>query len=131
MDSPLFEIVIPVAKYKSKGKMQVISLNNISKWGRFGKTKIKNEYKDLLKEFFIPTNQKEPYKKLNITFHILRENRRKFDADNIVFNIKWFIDSLTETKWLIDDDKVTFTVVPAEYVENLTEMQLKVVVKAE
>jgi len=127
--STLFEIVIPLAKYKAKGKEQLCSLNNYSKWGRFAKTKIKTEYKELLKEFYIPTNNNKPYRNLEIEFQILRHNKRKVDADNLAFNHKWFIDSLVETSWLTDDDQVTIILVPSKYVANINETQFKIFVR--
>jgi len=129
MEEKLFEITIPMAKFKRKGKEQLVTLNNTSKWFRYGVTKIKNEYKNLLKEFFISSNPNPPYKELIITYRILRDSKRKLDSDNIIWNIKWFTDVLTETNWLVDDDKVTFTIFPTEYVKDTKETSIKVTVK--
>jgi hypothetical protein len=113
-------------------KNQVISLNNIPKWYRFHQSKIKNEYKDMLKEWYIPTPKKE-YTSLYIEFHLFRHNKRVLDSDNLGFIIKWTLDSIKETeniekkiKWLTDDDQIQYMVVPAILNRDLKDTSITV-----
>jgi len=132
----LFQFQTPCPKYKE----QVISLNNISKWHRFHSSKIKNEFKDLLKEWYIPTPEKQ-YESIYVEFMLYRHNKRTLDSDNLGFQIKWIIDAIKETEnedildnkskpitWIIDDDKVKYSVEPAILDRDLLETELKVVV---
>ena len=125
----LFDFTAPAPKYKN----QVISLNNVSKWLRFHGSKIKNEYKDTLKEWYIPSPTKE-HEALYIEFHLHRHNKRVLDSDALGFIIKYTIDAIKDTendegiKWLKDDDQITYLVVPATLNRELleTEIQVKV-----
>lgn len=89
-----------------KSKNQYATNNNIPTWYRFQKTKIKNAFKESLREWYVPaTNHK--FDRATITFQILRDSSRKIDADAFgVSAYKWFIDLLVEQGWLKDDDKV-------------------------
>ncbi len=127
----LFSVQIPLAKWKTKKTEQICSLNNTGRWIKFGITKIKNEYKDILRDFYIP-DAEHTYDTCLITYKILRHNKRKVDADGITpWSGKWFQDSLVDTNHLSDDDKVYYAVAPAEYTENLIETQLEVTVFVE
>lgn len=132
---PLIDMIIPFPYFVSVNKktrtktQQLISLNNMSKWYRFKITEIKNEYKDLLKEFFIPEPLKK-HKSLSIQYEVQRHNKRRVDSMNIVaFADKWLLDSLVETGWLSDDDNCFHTITPAAYREGITETQLRVIVR--
>ena len=122
----LFEIVIPLAMWKSKGKSQIISLNNTSRWHRYGATRIKNEYKQLLTDFFIP-EPLSPLRHIHLSYQILRHNKRKLDSDAIAWVTKWFVDTLTDVGWLIDDDQVHFCITPSVFTKGLNETQLRVI----
>jgi Holliday junction resolvase RusA-like endonuclease len=119
---------IPVAYWEQARSKQIVSLNNTARWHRYGKTKIKNQYKEILTSFYIrePT---ECYRKANITFKILRHNKRKIDPDALSWVYKWFIDAFTEAGWLVDDDQITYTLVPATYIEGLNETMVDVSIK--
>ena len=124
----LFEFNTPCPKYKE----QVISLNNVSKWLRFHQSKIKNTYKQQLKEWYIPTPNTR-YKKLYVEFHLFRHNKRVLDADNLGFIIKWTLDAIKETEnpklkitWLEDDDQIRYLVEPAILDRELLETEIKV-----
>lgn len=122
-------MIIPFPYWESKGKKQLISLNNTTRWYRYSHTKIKNGYKDLLKEFFIP-DPKRQYSSLIIEYQVLRHNKRRVDAMNIIaFSDKWFLDSLVETGWLSDDDYCFHIIKPAVYTKDLVETQLRVTVR--
>ncbi len=144
----LLRIVIPLPKYKHVEKatkdrttkagifkpaterkefVRLALVNNLQYWYRFQKTEVKNNYKTLLKEFFIPNPEME-YKSLTIEYRILRHNKRKIDSDAIVFAVKWITDSLCEIGYVKDDDTVTHILIPAEYREGLTETQLEITI---
>jgi len=122
----LFQFNTPCPKYKE----WVISLNNISKWHRFHQSKIKNQYKENLQSWYIPTPEKE-YKSMYVEFHLMRHNKRVLDSDNLGFIIKWTLDAIKETenkelgiKWLKDDDQITYKVVPAKLDKTLLETEI-------
>ena len=128
----LFETVVPLAKFKSKSKKtgkvteQLCTLNNFSRWGRWGKAEIKAEYKQLLRDFFIPEPDGEALDSMTIEFSVLRHNKRKVDVDNLIYNQKFILDLLQEMNWLIDDDQVTVIIIPSSYVKGLSETQFRV-----
>ena len=129
LSKPLISMTIPFPYWESKDKKQLCSLNNTTRWYRYNHTKIKNGYKDLLKEFYIP-NPIKRYHSLSIEYQVERHNKRKVDAMNIIaFTDKWFLDSLVETGWLSDDDKCYHTITPAIYKEGIAETQLRVIVR--
>lgn len=127
----LFQTVIPLPKFKSKSKKtgivteQICTLNNHSRWIRWGKTEIKNNYKELLKDFFIPEPEEEPFRKLLLRYTVLRHNKRRIDAMNTMFADKWCLDLMVEMGHLTDDDQCTHIIHPAVYVDNITETMLK------
>ncbi len=130
MSKVLFSIVVPLPYWESRGKKQIISLNNTGKWARYGITKIKNQYKDLLGEFYLPEPPGDPYKSLDITYEILRHNKRRADSMNLVaYSDKWLLDKLTSMGWLTDDDNCFHHIRPAIYTEGLVETQLRVTVR--
>jgi hypothetical protein len=114
----------------------------VSKWLRFHSSKIKNEYKNNLKEWYIPTPEKT-FDKLLIEFHLYRHNKRTLDTDNLGFIIKWTIDAIKEINWseewvgnkvnitkkegwMKDDDNVEYNVKPAILDKKLLETVITV-----
>lgn len=108
MINELFSFSAPCPKYKE----QVVSLNNIGKWYRYNKSKIMNEYKTILKTWHIPEVE-EKLEKAYFSFELKRHNKRVLDSDNLGFIIKWTIDAVKEEEWLLDDNKITYNVIPA------------------
>ena len=146
---PLMDMVIPLPKYKHVDKptkekisktgkiikaqprkefQRIALINNLHKWFRFQKTEVKNNYKELLKDFYIsePTRK---YRSGEIEFIIHRDSKAKLDSDAIIFAVKWFTDSLVETGHLVDDDRITYILKPSIYTPNNAETQLRVIVK--
>lgn len=138
----LFEFNVECPKYQN----QVISLNNIEKWYRFHKSKIKNQYKQNLKDFYIPTPDKT-YEGIVIDFKLYRHNGKTLDSDNMGFIIKWTIDAIKEINWetqiingkektvknpgwIIDDDNVEYSVTPAVLDRSLLETEVNIKVYA-
>jgi len=124
-----------ISKKTGKKSKQVVSLNNIHQWLRFHKSKISNEYKNQLKDWYIPENPNPKYESIDIQFELKRHNKRVLDSDNLGIIIKWTIDAIKGekndkegSKWLIDDDKVFYNVVPAILDETLLETEIKVTV---
>jgi len=129
-DEVLFDIIIPFPYWESKGRKQIVSLNNIARWKRFGEADIKNGYKELLQDFFIP-DAINMYQSLKLEYKVLRHNFRKADAMNVVpIADKWFLDKLVDMGWLNDDDNCSHNISPAEFTESLIETQLSVRVLA-
>jgi len=136
----LFEINSPCPKWigtkkaKKDGKTirrkveEIISLNNINDWYRFNSSRIKNEYKNLLKEWYIPKATKK-HKSLFIEFHLFRHNKKTLDSDNLGFIIKWTIDAIKESNWMEDDDQITYIVFPAILNRELKDTEIKVIIK--
>lgn len=132
-ETTLFESVIPLARFKSKSKKtgkvseQLCTLNNYSRWGRFGKSEIMTNYKQLLRDFFIPEPEiDEPYRHITLEYRIMRHNKRKIDADNLIYNHKWLSDLMQDMGWIVDDDQVTLTIRPSIVVAGIKETQFKV-----
>ena len=118
----IFEFSVACPTYKSD---VVISLNNINKWFRYKVSSISNEYKDMLTEWHIPAPNKK-LKKVYIVFELYRHNKRILDSDNLGFIIKWTIDAIKNSGWLIDDDQVLYTVIPSTLNIDLKETEIKI-----
>jgi len=88
------------------------------------KTKIKNTFKENLREWYIPVAEKK-YRKATVTFQIKRDSARKIDADAFgISAYKWFIDLLVEQGYLIDDDMVRVIQEPVALNSSLNETQI-------
>ena len=87
-------------------KKELCTLNNMSRWYRFSKTKIKAEFKAMINEWYIPRNTGNPYKSAYVKYTILRKDGRKIDSDNLTIIYKWLQDLLVENDYLVDDDQV-------------------------
>lgn len=138
MKNILFERRINLPKFRAKMKPSIkhpevryseylVTLNNASQWMRFGKTKIKNDYKDTLKEMYIP----EPdamQDVLTIDYRLVRHNNTRLDKDNIVFALKWLADSLEEMGYVKDDKIIDFksfeTIVDTNNTETMFEIRV-------
>ena len=125
--SHLATYVIPLAKYRKRNKNVIVTLNNTPEWYRYKYSKIKNEYKALLAELFIPEPPElAPFKSLKIQYTLLRHTRRKLDADNNAWTFKMHHDILRDLGWLVDDDQISYCVTAAQYQKSLQETMLRV-----
>ena len=108
---PLPKAKLKMAKTKKHPEKRfsevLCTLNNVNRWIRWDKTKIKNDYKTLLKDYFIPEPD-ERYDALTIQYRILRNTDQKLDKDNVVFGLKWLSDTLEELGYVEDDRVVNF-----------------------
>ena len=126
----ILEFRVGVPKILSgKGKGRLVSLNTIPLWYRYQKTKIKNQFKDAIKDWFIPKSDKR-YKSGSIVFKLYRPTKVKLDADGQIFAYKWIADALVEQGWFLDDDKITFVLEPVVHDVNKVETEIKVEVYA-
>ena len=102
----------------------------MSKWYRFHKTKIKNEFKLTLGEWFLPLWEDNPYTKAEISYTILRKDGKKLDSDNLTIVYKWLQDLIVEQNYLVDDDNVKVTLNPTQLnVEGEIETSVLVEIK--
>ena len=128
----LFETVIPLAKFESRSKKtgkvteQLCTVNNQSRWKRYSEAKIKAEYKQILRDFYIPEPEGIALDSMIVEFSILRHNKKKLDVDGLIYNHKWFLDLLQDMNWLVDDDQVHLVLVPFIVDKTLTETQFRV-----
>ena len=133
MNNILFERRLNLPKFRTKSKVTgkyseiLATLNNISKWYRWSKTKIKDEYKSGLKEYYIP----EPdnvHDSLTIDYRIIRHTNRTVDKDNIIFALKWLADTLEELGYVKNDKVVNFrsfdTIVDIRNPETMFEVRV-------
>jgi hypothetical protein len=125
-----FELTFTPPKVGSgKSKNQYCTNNNIPVWYRFLKTKIKNEFKESIKQWYVPVAE-NTFRRATVTFQIKRDSGRKIDSDAFgVSAYKWFIDSLTEQGWLKDDDCVRIILEPAILNCDANETQIHVKVE--
>ena len=94
-------------------KNELCTMNNHSRWGRFAKTKIKQEFQDMISEWSLPPWEDEnPFTKAEMECTILRKDGKKLDSDNLAFTYKWLQDILVLNGYLIDDDQVKVTLNP-------------------
>ena len=101
---------IPSGKYKG----QLATMNRLPLFHRYGITKIKQEFKQLLEEWYIKKNTEIKYKKAEIHFTIQRNSNRKIDSDSMSYMVKYVIDTLVHQKFLEDDDQCRITLEPTQ-----------------
>jgi len=115
---------------KGKWKNEYALLNNVAKWYRYGKTRIKNEFKEQIKDWFLEKNQGEVFTEGEISFQILRNTKRRIDADAMSLAGKWVLDTFVERGYLIDDNKVkVIHEIPILGVTEQNETLIKVTMK--
>ena len=110
-------------------KPELITLNNVTKWWKFAKTKIKDEFKAELSDWSLPTWEENPYTAAEIEYTILRNNGFKLDSDNLAFPYKWLQDLLVENGYMVDDDKIRVVLNPTQlHVEGSVETSVRVTI---
>lgn len=131
MQNIIFSKKIHLPKFKKRSKTTkktteiLATLNNLPYWYRYSKTQIKEEYKTLLKEFYIPEPTKQ-YTSLIIEYRIIRHIRTKIDKDNVVFALKWISDSLEDLGYIKNDTVVNFHSYDTVYDISLPETMLEI-----
>ena len=115
---------------KHKNKLALMNTHHL--WGPYYGTKIKSELKDTLREWYLPERDENPFLKATVHFTILRNNYIRIDADSMSFVNKWFLDTLTEQGYLVDDDRVRVILEPPILGQKTeVETQVKVLIKLE
>lgn len=117
---------IPLPKGRGKNKNKIASLNELPKWHWNDVSKVKKQYKDVISDWYIGDPNGEPLESMAIVFKLKRHNGRILDSDNIGFIIKWTIDAIKESGWLVDDDQITYLVEPSVLDRELIESTIEV-----
>ncbi len=122
----LFSFIIAAPKIGvGKYKNQLPTINNAPIWYRYGKTRIKNDYKEKLTEWFLPKSELM-LDSFIIEFSLFRPNGKKLDADALFYIYKWTIDSIVEQGYAKDDNKVKIIINPAILEKKNVETTIKV-----
>jgi len=133
MEPVLFTVRVPFPGYnkkskKTKNKLKLLAtMNNVLDWKRFYETKIKNEFKQNLIDFYIPEPEKK-YESLTIEYRILRNSRRKIDPDSAGFAMKWIQDTLEKVGYVEDDRTIQLKSFPTQIInspETLIEFRIR------
>lgn len=74
---------IPLPKGKGKNKNKVASLNEVPKWHWNAVSKVKSEYKGIIKDWYLEEYSGEPLERMSILFELYRHNGRILDSDNL------------------------------------------------
>jgi len=110
-------------------KNELATLNNITRWFKFAKTKMKDQFKSELTDWSLPPWEENPYTKATVEYTILRSNGFKLDSDNLAFSYKWLQDLLVENNYMVDDDKIRVVLNPTQlHVEGNVETSVRVVI---
>jgi hypothetical protein len=124
------EFIVPYPRILTgKKKGQLLTLNTLPYFYRYGVTKHKNAFKNELCEWYIPKCETEPNQWAEIHMTILRNTKRKMDSDNIALVLKWAQDVLVQQAYLIDDDKNRVVLEPTQLGVKGVETSIKVQVK--
>jgi Holliday junction resolvase RusA-like endonuclease len=122
---PLFSFEVALPKGKGKYKSSIASMNKVATWHWSTTLSVKKEFKKLLLDWYIP----EASVKLasgTLVFELFRHNKKIIDSDNIGFIVKWTIDAIKESGWLIDDNQIKYVVVPSVVKKELKETTMSV-----
>jgi hypothetical protein len=112
-----------------RAKNQLATVNNIPKWYRYNKTKIKNDLKEELKGWMVPRVEHQ-YESGVVAFTLYRPNKKRLDADAGCLVYKWIVDLLVEEGYFKDDDKIQLVLNPVVTEPNRVETEIKVEVFA-
>ena len=107
----LFTSRVPLPKMKRKKGDVIVTLNNVSRWYRYGKTEIKNTWKQELKEMYLPDSDME-HEYLTVKVRIVRNNNRTIDQDGLAFAYKWLMDTIEEMGYINNDKNVSLQTFP-------------------
>lgn len=103
------------------------TLNNTSKWISFKQTEIKNTYKNMMVDMYIPEPE-TMYKNITIQYRLIRHNKQKLDKDNIVWALKWIADAMESMGYIADDKDINFhsfdTIIDSSLPETMFEVRV-------
>lgn len=86
----------------------------------------------MIMEWYLPEYTEDAYSGAEITYRILRNNRKKIDGDALAFTYKWFQDVLTENGYILDDDKCRVILEPTKLGQKSeieTQVQVQITLK--
>jgi hypothetical protein len=130
MTSHELSFIMPFPKIGSgKHANAYATMNRIGTFYRWGKTKIKNQLQDMLKEWYVPQWEDKPFRHAVITYQILRDSKRKIDPDASAWICKYINDVLVQQGYLVDDDRIRIIYEPPRYGIDGVETSLSVHVK--
>jgi hypothetical protein len=118
---------VPFPTLQGKKKKRLFSLNAIP--NRFVVTKVKNQFKTSIMDWFLPSYNGEPMRSVLIEAKVLRHNQRKLDAINMALPVKWFEDCLIDLGYIKDDDKNMIILHPTVYESGLNETMIEITIK--
>jgi hypothetical protein len=126
------EIIFTPAMIGGKKNSAVCATNNnVHLWFRHSKTKIKNAFQELLREWYLPCFDENPYHCGEVHFTILRTNGRGMDSDALgISTNKWAIDTLTHQGYIVDDNRIKIVLEPTElnYKSEIeTQVRMKII----
>jgi len=108
-----FDIIMEVNLPMMMNKNKLMTINNWATIHWAVKSKIKNEYKQLLKEWFLDETVKLP-EDIHFIWQPIYKDNRKRDSINNAAQIKVIEDSMVELGILTDDNKTSHTILPGK-----------------
>ena len=122
----LFERRIEFPKLERKTKSHILATpNTASKWLRFQKKTIRDNFTTNLTNYIIP-EPTEIYDNLNIEYRLVRHNKRKIDSDSASYALKWLQDLLETMNYIKDDKDVTLESFPTIIDSSLPETMIDI-----
>jgi len=121
----IIEKEFPFPSIRNKKSKKMLTLNSYKTIHWSALSKIKNELKQMLINWYIDKS-KETKQSLTIVTQIIRHNKRKADAINSAFAVKWMEDVLTDLKYVEDDDKNAIIMLPTIFNKNTKETMLHI-----
>ena len=121
----IFKVPYPyINKRKNKS---LLTLNNWNKIHWSQRNKIKNAFKEQLKEWFIPYSSRNS-EALKLTLQLITPQRH-IDAINLALVIKWIEDVLIEKNWILDDKNNTIVILPTIINKKEIDPKIKVIIE--
>lgn len=109
-----------------RNKNRLCTINEWARLNRFKKTRIKNNYKELIKSWFL--DSKKYKKELHFEWQPYYKDNRKRDAINIAPTIKIFEDCLKEIGSIDDDDMTSHYIKERIFDKNINDHILKLTI---
>ena len=124
------EFVVPAPKIGTgKHKAKYATVNYLPLWYRWSVTRIKNKFKEDIREWYLEPHNATPHYSADIHYRILRNNYIKIDGDAFVLVYKWLQDLLVELKYIKDDDHCRVVLEPTNFGVKGVETSIKVQIK--
>ncbi len=122
----LFERRIEFPKLERKTKSHILATpNTTSKWLRFKKKTIRDNFTTNLINYIIPEPTKV-HDNLNIEYRLVRHNKREIDSDSASYALKWLQDLLETMNYIKNDKDVTLESFPTIIDSSLPETMIDI-----